>query len=79
MIDRVMNCPLRDCDGRAVVTYRASLPDSSSKLKIITDIACDSESCLHFVASEQLVERIGHDPRRVHGGPAPLMNVKVDT
>lgn len=63
MNERVMKCPLRECDGRALVTYRATVPESSPSLRIITDIACDGEGCRHYVAPETLVDLLGRDPR----------------
>jgi hypothetical protein len=61
--ERVTDCPLRECDGRALVTYRATASFDSSALRIITDIACNREGCENYVSSEHVASVLNSDPR----------------
>lgn len=59
---RVTDCPARDCDGQALITYEAHAFRSPA-VRIIADIACDREGCQHFASTDAVAAVLGSDPR----------------
>jgi hypothetical protein len=59
---RVTDCPAKDCDGRALITY-ATHRFRSPAVRIIAEIACDREGCEYFAATETVEAARGDDPR----------------
>jgi hypothetical protein len=60
----VTDCPARDCDGRALITYEAHRFRSPS-VRLIAGIACDREGCKYYASAETVAADLGRDDPRL--------------